>query len=318
MKSLFFNIFLVLSISTTSYGKVIERVVAVVNGNAITLTELNDYRKKLKSEGLVDDALLMLTDKKSLLKSNKNLIDHLINEKIIDHEVKKNNLSITIERVEQEVRNITKRNNISRNQLQSALKEKGVAFSDYQNFIKTSLERQSLIEKEIRSKIKISDEDISDYYIKHSNKPDSLVFRYTLSQIFVSPKSKGKVEAKNLAQRISEKLKKGVSFNTLASQYSEDPSFTKGGYWGEFTLNEMSKPFQEGLAKVNAGETSGVISSPAGFHIIKVTKKTLVEDPQLEAQKESIRNIIFANLFKNHFKGWLDRKRQEAFIRINN
>ena len=88
----------------------------------------------------------------------------MVDEHIIDDEVKKQNLSVTIERVEQEINSIQSRNNLTRDQLKEALKREGTNFSDYQDFIKKRLERQSVIEKAITSKIKISDEDVASLY----------------------------------------------------------------------------------------------------------------------------------------------------------
>ena len=60
--------------------------------------------------------------------------------------------------------------------------------SQYQDFIKTSLERQSLIEKEVTSKIRISDEDISSYYLAKKGPEATQTFEYTLSHILFYPK----------------------------------------------------------------------------------------------------------------------------------
>ncbi len=133
--------------TTVASARVVDKVVAIVNDQPITLSDVEKFKRKLQTGGLVDDALIKLTQSDSLLKDRNALLNHIIDEKLIDTEVKHRNMEVTIERVEQEIRNIAKGNGITRQQLQDALKAKGVSIAQYQDFIKTSLERQSLIER---------------------------------------------------------------------------------------------------------------------------------------------------------------------------
>ena len=117
-----------------------ERIVAIVNSEIITLSDIAAFKKKVKSGGLVDDSLLKMTSAKKLEKDPGALVEHLINERLIDSEIKRQNLTVTIERVEKEIRSIAKKNKITRTQLMEALKSKGASVSEYQDVIKKTLE----------------------------------------------------------------------------------------------------------------------------------------------------------------------------------
>ena len=298
-------------------ARVVDKIVAIVNEQLVTLSDTEKFRQRLTSQGLVDDALLRLTDPEVLKKDRNALLNHLIDEKILDSEVKRKGMEVTIERVEQEIRTIAKGNNISRNQLREALANRGVTISQYQDFIKTSLERQSLIEREVSSKIRISDEDISTYYLAQKGPSGSQVFEYTLSHILFTLKEGGEQAALARARATEERLKAGESFEKLAEQVSEDPKFSKGGQLGVFPTNEMTKEFASGLANVGPGEVSAPIKSPQGYHLLKVVKRTLISDPRLDEERESIRNTLYATEFKRQFRIWLNQRKEEAFIRIN-
>src|SRR5690606_24488382 len=117
-------------------------------------------------------------------------------------------------------------NGITRAQLKEALVRQGSSFSEYQAFIKKSLERQSLLEKEIRSRIKISDEDISTHYLKEKGIQSSQIFEYDLAHILFLPQNGGEEAAKERAEQTLKRLKNSsISFDKIASQYSEDPNF---------------------------------------------------------------------------------------------
>lgn len=308
---------LLLSFTGSLHAKPVDKIVAIVNDQIITLSDTEKFKKKLQTGGLVDDALLKLTDPQALLKDRNALLNELVDEKLIDSDVKRKGLEVTIERVEQEIRSIAGNNNITRQQLQTALQAKGVTMAQYQDFIKTSLERQSLIEREVTSKIRISDEDISSYYMAQKGPSGSQIFEYTLSHILLNKKNGGDEAALNRARAVEEKLKAGQSFEKLAEQFSEDPAFTKGGSLGSFRAGEMIKDLETAVRGVGPGETTGIIKTPAGYQIIKVNKRTLISDPKLEEEKEGIRRTLYADAFKRQFRLWLNQRRDEAFIRIN-
>ena len=298
-------------------AKIVDKILAIVNDQLNTLSDVEKFKKKLQTGGLVDDALLKLNDTQAMLKDRTSLLNELVDEKLIDSEVKRKSMEVTIERVEQEIRSIATNNNISRQQLQTALQAKGVNMSQYQDFIKTSLERQNLIEKEVTSKIRISDDDISSYYLAKKGPSATQIFEFTLSHILFSPKNGGDEAALGRAKAVEDKLKAGQSFDKLAEQFSEDSNFTKGGTLGTFRAGEMIKEIDAAVRKVPAGEITGIVKTGLGYQIIKVNKRTLISDPKLEEEKENIRRVLYADAFKRQFRLWLTQRRDESFIRIN-
>ncbi len=304
-------------LSAVSSARVVDKIVAIVNEQLITLSDVEKFQKRLTTAGLVDDALLRLTDPQVLIKDRNALLQHMIDEKIIDSEVKRKNMEVTIERVEQEIRTIAQGNNISRNQLKDALSAKGVTMSQYQDFIKTSLERQSLIEREVTSKIRISDDDISSYYLSKKGPSGAQIFEYTLAHILFNPKTGGDESALARARAVEEKLKSGQSFEKLAEQFSEDPNFSKGGEMGTFRAGEMVKEIENAVRKAGPNETTGIVKTAQGYQIIKIMKRTLISDPRLEEERENLRRELYSDAFKRQFRLWLNQRKDEAFIRVN-
>ena len=306
----------ILFFTLSSSAKVVEGIVAIVNSEFITKSDVEDYKNKLKNGGLIDEAFLSIVDTKELLKNEKKLIDFLIDQKLLDSEVKAQNLSVPFERVEKEIRTISRANNVSRSQLKAALKEKGILFSDYQDFIKTSLERKSLIEKVITSKIKISDEDITSYYISHKGAQESVAFEYKIAHILTLIKNDPN-RAKQKIQQALDELNKNIGFEDVAEKYSEDPNFADGGLLGTYKSGEMLSEIETTVKNLKVGSYSGIIKTKAGFHIVRLLKKTIVESPALSKEKERIRIELTKMEFQKRFKTWLADKRTSAFVRIN-
>ncbi len=306
---------LCLLVGTHAHAEIIESIVAIVNGSIITKTDVVKYRQRLKQGTIVDD--LFGNSIVDLLKNDKLLLNQMIDEKVVDAEVKKQNLSITMDRVEQEINSIQSRNNIAREQLIEALKKEGTDFSEYQDFIKHRLERQGIIEKVITSKIKISDEDVASYYENKNKNMSAKSFEFKISHIlFRQGKRPDDVQLKR-ANSVMALLKSGKSFEELASQYSEDPNYNEGGLLGTFKSGEFFKPLEDAARNISPGEFAGPIKTKLGYHIIKLLERKAIADPDFETKKEPLRGELYQTAFVKQFQFWLEQKRQESFIRIN-
>lgn len=313
-KTLFASVLLLGSLAS---AEIIDRILAVVNSETVLLSDLKGFSKKVDQGGMIDDLLLFGQRPDSLKGARQQQVDYLINEKLLDSEIKRLNLGVTIERVEQEIRDIAKKNNVSRAELMNAIKAQGMNPSDYQDFIKTRIERQSLIEQEISSKIRVSDEDVSAQYTRLNPNANTGIYEYSLAHILFNPRKGGPQAAKERADAVLKKLRDGASFDAMAEQNSEDPNFTAGGQLGVFKAGEFSSDMEKAVHSLGAGDVSEVVQTRAGFHIIKVLSKKIITDPKFEKEREKIRAQLFEKAFQKHFKNWIESKREESFIRIN-
>ena len=310
--------FLCLGFAQLSSADIIERIVAIINDEIITSTDVEKYDQKLRAGGLTDDLLIPgEAVKQELLKDRKKLLQTMIDEKIIDSEVKRQKLEVPIERVEQEVRSIAKRNDLNRDDLKKAVEDKGIKFSQYQDFIKTGLERHSLIDRAILSKIKISEDDVMAEYARIHGDSSDLNYEFTVAHILFLIEKGGFAKAQERAALVLTKLKGGEDFDRLASEYSEDTNFSSGGLLGTFKTGEFSKELDGVVQKMNVGDTSRIVQTKAGLHILKLIKRKLIPDPKIEKAKDEIRGQLYDKAYKKQFQAWLEQVRNEAFIRLN-
>lgn len=310
--------FILLSLGLNLQAEVIEKISAIVNNEIITETDISNFNKKISNNEMIDDQLLFDKSINDIKGNRKALLDFLINEKIITSEVKKLNLSITQDRVDEELRLIAKRNNVSKNELVDALKKQGINFAEYKDFIKSKIERDSLFNIEIYSKIKISDEDISSEYSKRNKSESNSIYEYSVAHILFSLKKSGEEAAQQKATAVLEKLRRGESFETLAEQHSEDTNFATGGFLGNFKAGEISKDLEKAVESLKPGEYSGLVKSKQGIHILKLLSRKVVSDPRYEKEKEKIKALLYESAGKKQLALWLEQKRDESFIRINN
>jgi peptidyl-prolyl cis-trans isomerase SurA len=244
-------------------------------------------------------------------------MDYLINEKILSSEIKRLNLTVTNDRVEQEFKDMAKRNNVGEAELMSILKGQGINIAEYKIFLKEKIEKQNLMDTEIISKLRISDEDALNEYLKSNPNNKPAIDEFSVSHIFFSPKKGGSEAAYKRAETALSKLRSGENFETLAQQFSEDPNFSAGGALGTFKSGEFIPEIEEAISSLKVGETTSIVKSRLGFHIVKLTTKKLTPDPKFEKQKDRIKAQLLETSFKRQLRLWLQNKRDDSFIRIN-
>lgn len=316
MKTLSTLFLLILLVANTGFSKVVDQTLASVSGEPILLSDLNKFKNNLTKAGLIDEALSRVFDLEKVLNSRDATIEYLVNQKILEAEAKRMGMSVSMQQVNDEISRIAKSSKISVKQLRSMIEQKGILYTDYQDFIKSSLERRAVVQQEITSKIQISEDDITTFYITHKGAANPQVFEYRLAQILLLKSNGGKDAAQKRAGKVYDRLS-NESFEAVADKYSEDPGYSQGGVLGDFKSGEMIQSMQAAVSNLLAGQHSVVFESSSGFHIVKVLKKTLVENPQIQREKVAIQNQLMEQMFQKRLQNWLQEKRKSLYIRIN-
>jgi peptidyl-prolyl cis-trans isomerase SurA len=300
-------------------AQVVDRIVAIVNGEIICLSELQ--KMSITASREVEKSYPEVDAEERMQMVKKKVLEQLINQKLLDQEAIRLKIEVTGKEIDQTVQDVQKRNAFSRRELLNALKNEGLTMSTYREQIANEIKKVRLIEREISSKINITDEAIKEYYIKNMAKPE-IKEGVRIQQIFlaVPPEAREEriEEIKNLAKEIFSNLEKGEDFGKLAQQYSQDPSAQAGGDLGFFQKGQLLPILEEAAYRLKEGEVSPLIQSQLGFHIIKVLEKREGE-VKLDGWKESreqIKNILYQKESDRMFEQWLESLREKSFIDI--
>ena len=195
---------------------------------------------------------------------------------------------------------------------QEALKKGLDKDSEYlkkvEDFKKLTLISQ-LLEKEIETKAKVTDQDVKDYYEKHKDELTS-VSQIKASHILVKTEDE--------AKKILERLKKGEDFATLAKKYSIDTGSAKnGGDLGFFSPGQMVPEFEAAASKLKKGEISQPIKTKFGYHIIKVADKKMGKPLEFDKIKNAIFQRLSAEKQKEFFDSYIEGLRKSYKVEIN-
>ncbi|MBI4043085.1 MAG: peptidylprolyl isomerase [Deltaproteobacteria bacterium] len=290
-------------------AEIVDRIIAIVGKEIVTSSDLADFKKRVAGGEYFTETE---GEKKDLLASPSLLLDRLIEERIVLQEIKKKGLGLSEEDLEKEINFIQQQNKIDRQTLIQALEKERISFEKYKAGLKRQIEQRQLVEKEIKSKINITDEDIAAYYEQHMSREKE----FHLRQILIAVKEGDDENAAfKKAQDLLAQIQKGGSFAQLAKEHSDDPYAPQGGDLGYLKASDLLPVLQKGVEKMKIGEVSEILRSHLGFHMIKVEDIRAKGIEHFSKIKENIRLQLFQLRLKNAIQIWIDQKKRGYFIK---
>jgi len=313
---LLFVFFLFLYGTFSSSEAVVDRVVAIVNQEIITLSEVEKWVNPLKEEIVTEDRL---ERRERLQEVYRNVLEKLIEEKLIDQEVKKSGIKVLSKEIEATLEEVKRRNAATQEDLEKALAADGLTLETYKKQIEKGLQRRRLINWSVKVETKVGEKEIRDFYQKNRDRyrPNE---SYRPSHIlFVTPKGATPEEIREIrkkCQAVLEKIKEGGDFGEMALLYSEDASNKDRGDLGYFKKRELVPAFEREALRLKIGEVSGIVRTESGFHIIKLLDRKGVEPLPFEEVRERVQADYFENELEKAFKQYLSTLKEKSVIEI--
>lgn len=290
----------------------LDKIEASVNSSLILHSDVQKFRNSVGLRAQLDPLFGgTAVSAKGPKASHQEIVDFLINERLIS-----NQFPVTDPEVEQEIGSIQSNNEIDRETLKRALKEQGFHFDEYFELIRASVAKRNLIDREIRTKVTISDDDLKNYFINHYAGKSAQSRAYKLKIITLSPENfKDPRAARETADRALREIKGGEPFEEVAKRVSDDPTASSGGDLGTLTEDQMNPQIRNELKKLHIGQVSGVLGSASSrFFILKLEDIVSSSDSRFEKVKEEIRAKLSAQEYQRQVELWLERQRHSSFI----
>jgi parvulin-like peptidyl-prolyl isomerase len=158
--------------------------------------------------------------------------------------------------------------------------------------------------KEIREKIKASDNEIQNYYNEHKSTFEKPI-AYTVRHILVSDKE--------TAQNAYERLKTGEKFEQVAKELSKDTTAQNGGLLGPVEQGSLVPEFEAVVLKLKNNEISEIIETPFGFHIILKIAEQKLPSQSFDESRETIKRIVE----KDKFDAWFNKEKENLGVEVN-
>ena len=300
-------------------AEVVDKIVAVVNDEIITLTEFNTaFEPYLKN---IEDNYKG-KDKEALINQSKEaFLKRLVDNLLIEQEAKKAGMGIVIkdEEVMDVIRDMMAKKKSNMEDFKKNLAREGNSLESLKKDIRSQMMRMRLLRREIKSKVIVSDEEIGEYYNKNRQDYEGKE-AVRLKQIFLAIPAKAdkktKAKIKEEAGQLRKRVLAGESFELLAVKYSQGPGAAQGGDIGFIEKGTIIAAVESVAFNLPMEQVSEVIESGIGFHIIKVVDKKGAGLKPIAAVREEIKTKIEDEKLEKKYEEWITSIRKKSFIEI--
>jgi len=276
-----------------------DEIIAIVNEDAITQKDLNDFINFIRiqlSEEFKGEEM------ESKIQSMKlDLLDKLIEDRLILQEAKRNKIKIDESRVKARIDEIRKRYP-SDAEFQNALSLQGMTQADIELKIKEQLLMYTIIDINVRSKIVVKPTEVTDFYQKNIEKFNTPEQREIASIT---------IDKEEIANDIFNSLKNGGDLNNIASKYSL--AVNKISIHQD---EELKKEIKDAIFKLNPGEVSQPIKIDNSFYIFRLDNIVMARQQKLSEVQEKIQSFLYDIKMQENLSKWLDELKKRSYIKI--
>ena len=283
----------------------VDRIVAVVNNSVITESELDrKVQQTLRQLALRNTP----PPPRSLL--SKQLLERMITERVLMQTAEETNIRIEGENLDRAIARIASQNNMDLPSFRAALERDGVNFEDFRQQIRSEITLVRLREREVDNRVVVTDAEIDNYLATRKQDPNSQT-EYNLAHILVlapegaSPEQLTVLRAK--AEKALAELRAGGNFAQVSAAYSDAQNALQGGGMGWRSEAKLPTLFIDAVKNLKPGESTPVLRSANGFHILQLLDKRGVDVNYVVNQTHARHILIKTNEVVGD---------QEAYVRL--
>ncbi len=294
---------------------VVEEIVARVNNQIITRSELQRSKEQTKQEAQQQDPVNW---EKVYADHEKDVLRGLIDQQLLlerGKELEINADTDVIKRLDE----MRKQMNLdSMEELEKAATAQGVSFEDFKQNMKNQIITQQVISREVGSRMNLTKEDEVKFYEAHKNdfaRPEEI----RLSEILIAVQgddAEKLAAAKTKAEGLVAEIRKGAKFEDVAKKNSEGPTAAQGGDLGYFKRGVLAKQLEDQTFGMKAGDVSDPVRTRQGYVILKVAEHHAGGIPEFKDAEPRVQDAIYMDRIQPALRTYLTRLREDAFIDV--
>ena len=271
-------------------ASLVDRIVAIVNKEVITGSELADAvgsaERELRRRGTTPPERSVL---------ERQMLERLILDRAQVQMARDTGIRVDELQLDRAVQRVAEGNKMTLAQFREALERDGVAFDAFRQEVRDQITLTRLREREVDDKIQVSDSEI-DLFLEATKAAPSERTEYNIAHILVRVPEQASPEqieaARQRIERAFSEARGGGDFAQLAATYSNAPEAVQGGALGWRAHDRLPEMFAETLARMNPGDVSAPLRSPAGFHLLKLVDRRSAGASDAPIPQTRLRHIL--------------------------
>ncbi|MGH7872119.1 MAG: peptidylprolyl isomerase [Candidatus Binatia bacterium] len=296
---------------------VVDQLIVVINGEPYTLSNVSTYGKSKMSRNFPSG------DLNKINQPDQEVLEGFITEKLLEAESREAGINITEDEINRYIEQVKKNNQLSDDDLKTALGREGQTLASYKVSVKAEMEKSEIIDRQVRRRVNITDEDVERYY-KLNSKNYRANERARIRHILLSlPENAPSEQVQGViaqAKAIYQRIGAGEDFAGLAREFSEGAGKADGGEIGWVNRGTLIGGIEEvAFQKLAVGQVSEPFRTSMGVHIVKLEGRESGNVQPLSAVAPRIKEELLNKALEERFAKWLKtdlRRKHRVDIRV--
>ena len=295
-----------LALAGAGVAEVVDRIVAEVNSEIITMSELQNMAKTFEGQSGVKPTG---QDEK---KMQREMLEALIDRKLAKAEAERRGIKVTDKELDEAMVRFKQRSNIVDNEtLAKGLSQAGLSLKEFKQQIADQITQERLLSVVVGAKVVVSDAEVRRIYDEKFKKSGTQVHLITLRLPYPpGATSEQKEAAKQKAETIINAIKRGESFTEAAGKLSLSP--TDVGFVSQTDLDPRLAAYLDQLKPKEVAP----VETPEGYQLIQIIGRRTGEARSFEEAAPEIRRILMQQDMEKYFGDWVKTLREKAYIKI--
>jgi peptidyl-prolyl cis-trans isomerase SurA len=287
--------------STASGSVVVDRVIAVVNDEIITMSDLQREEAIKKHDAKLDDRLVL---------------EDMIDRKLQMAAAKRVGMDVTDKELEEAITDIMARNKMDSRTFEAALAKEGLTLEQYKADLREQMTLSRLFNKYVRAGVAIDEAEARRFYqnnLKAYSLPDEIRVRQIFLPLPENASTAQDAEVRDKALAVYERAKKGEDFIRLVHEISEGVTAEQDGDLGFMQRDHMLPEIEEAVRLLKPGEIAGPLKFAGGYNVMKLEEIRTPARP-FEKVKDEIMKTLYEQKVENTYRSWLQTLRSGSHI----
>lgn len=313
----FFITAVALLISASVNAQVIDRIVAVVNSDVLTLSELErSTSERLRKASSISDPLARADARKKVLESG---LEQMISDTLIQQEARKRQIVIRDKDVNDRIEGMKAQQRWDDATFARYLQSQGMTLSGLKETIRKQLLNQRIVGMVLGSRVQVSQTELKDYY-REKSAQSSTEFEISASHILLklpaSATAADESAVRYRAEELVQRLNAGEAFETLAKKYSEGPAGTNGGKLGVIRKGFLEDVLENAFFGLKPGVFSSPVRSSFGYHVLLVHSRKAIPVASFEELAPQLTQELQRKRIDAELGQWVATLRNKSFVEV--
>lgn len=299
-----------LCLAVPSERVLVDKIAAVVNDDVITLSDVEAAAEPYLASADSEERRKMLY---------KDILRQLVDERLLSQQIAEAKIDVTEDEVERAVKDILRQNKITREQLEEAIRARGMSMGQYLQDLESQLIRLKLVDMKVRSRVVIPEADIKAEFearTRGQQKNEMLTIRHLFFRWGEEANDEERARVLARARAARARIEAGEDFATVAKEVSEGPTASQGGSLGELDRKGLLPELDQALRGLEPGAMTPPVETGNGVHVVLLEARRLKAPVSYTEMRDRIYQELYQQRVEEQMKIWLEELRAASAIDI--